>query len=62
VCFIVSGYLSFELDWLTFQVIAVIASVLIWFTHPQRSEWFYSLLWDGILVLFGLGIFIEKLI
>jgi hypothetical protein len=62
VCFIVSGYLSFELDWLTFQVIAVIASVLIWFTHPQRSEWFYSLLWDGILVLFGLGVFIEKLI
>ncbi len=61
-CFVVSCYLAFELDWLAFQVITIIASVLIWFTHPQRSEWFFSLLWDGILVLFALGLFIEKLI
>ncbi len=62
VCYVVSGYLAFELDWFTFYVLAIFASVLIWFTHPQRSEWFFSLLWDGILVLFWLGIFIEKLI
>jgi hypothetical protein len=61
-CFVVSGFLAFELEWYTFQVSIILALVLLWFTHTQRSEWFFSLLWDGILVSFGIGLFIENLL
>jgi len=60
-CFVASGFLAFELDWYTFQVSVILTLVLLWFTEPHRSEWFYSLLWDGILVSFGIGLFIENL-
>ncbi len=61
-CFVVSGFLAFELEWYTFQVSILLALVLLWFTNTQRSEWFYSLLWDGVLVSFGIGLFIENLL
>jgi hypothetical protein len=61
-CFSISGYLVFILEWYTVQISLLIALVLLWFTNSNRSEWFYSFFWDGILVFFGLGILIENLL